>query len=283
MNKKSWVVIASGLIVVMLGGVIFTQIRASASETANSNTQTAKATVGDIAITIDASGSLESANTVGLSFQTSGKIVDIPVGVGESVVEGQVLIQLDNAELLVRLEQAKLDLQMLTSPYVLAEAEKTLADAYEDWDDADYTRLSQQKGYRSDAFTVDTTKAELLIAEDNLEKAQDLYDRLADKPEDNLRRAQALAALSAAVDVRDDLLLDLDWYLGEPDDIEQQILDADVAIAEADINCSIALIAYLKDEPIAPNHKVIFALTLQRYTKLNSMCGTRRSPSIMPN
>jgi len=251
MNKKSWIMIVSVILVLAVGFLVYTQINKQNASADISSVQTATAAVGDLSITIDAAGSLQSATSVALSFQTSGTIMEIPVELGDEVVVSQVLARLDDAESQSRLAQAELDLATLTSPYALAEAEQKLADAYEVWDDADYTRLSQQKGYRSDAFTLDTTRAELLIAEDNLEKAEDKYDRLADKPEDNLRRAQALAALSAAVAVRDDLLLDLQWYLGEPDDIEQQGLDADVAIAEANINCSTALIAYLNKEPIS--------------------------------
>jgi len=242
--------IGSVILVSAVGYLVYAQTNKQNTSAAISSQQTATATVGDLSITIDAAGSLQSTTSVALSFQTSGTIVEIPVELGDEVVVGQNLARLDDAESQARLDQSELDLASVTSPYAIAEAEQTLADANEAWDDADYARRVQQKGYRADDFTIDTTRAELLIAEDEVERAEDRYLRQVDKPETSLRRAQALAAYSAAVAVRDDILIDLNWYLGEPDAIEQQGLDADVAIAEADINCSTALIAYLNEQPI---------------------------------
>jgi HlyD family secretion protein len=210
--------------------------------------QTARVRKGDIRITASGGGNLVPATEINLGFRNSGVLTELNVGIGDRVEAGQVLARLDDTSARIQLEQARLNLETLTSPYAIAEAEKALADALSALEEAEYARLSQQEGYRGSASTIDAVKADLILAEAKVEKTRDKYEPLANRPEDDLERATALAQFSAAGEARDAILRQLNWYLGVPDDLDQASLDAEVAIAQTRVAAAEALLAELKGE-----------------------------------
>ena len=139
-------------------------------------------------------------------------------------------------------------LDALTSPYAVAEAEKELADAQLALEAAEYARLSQQEGYRGSSSDVDAVKAALLLAEEKVKRAWDKYSPLSGRPENDLQRASALAAYSAAVEARDAVLAQLNWYQGVPGELDQSSLDAAVAIAQTRVAVAHSLLAELRGE-----------------------------------
>ena len=226
------------------------QTQAAAAD-ATPAVQTARVRTGDIQITASGVGNLTPAAEIKLGFRNGGVLSELNVAVGDVVKTGQVLARLDDTNARSQLAQAELNLQSLTSPYAIAEAEKELADAQEALFDARYASLSQQPGFRASDSTIDTLKADLILAEAKVAKAWDKYAPLSGRPEDNLQRAVALAAYSKAVEARDAVLRQLNWYLGSPTDLDQSTLNADVAIAEARIAAAQTLLSELKGEPPA--------------------------------
>ena len=204
---------------------------------------------GDIRITASGGGNLVPATEINLGFRNSGLLTELNANIGERVEAGQVLARLDDTSARIQLEQAQLNLQALTSPYAIAEAEKALADAQAALDEAEYARLSQQEGYRASDSTIDAVKADLILTEAKVEKTRDKYEPLSGRPEDDLERAVALAQYSAAVEARDAIVQKMNWYFGIPDELDQASLDAEVAIAETRVAAAIALLAELKGEP----------------------------------
>ena len=82
-----------------------------------------EATVGSLDITVSASGSVAAERQIDLSFSTAGTVAEVLVDVGDSVVPGQALAELDRdaAQRSVRqaelaLEQAELNLIQITTP-----------------------------------------------------------------------------------------------------------------------------------------------------------------------
>ena len=211
--------------------------------------QTARVRTGDLVITAAGAGNLVPAAEVDLGFRTSGMLVELNAAVGDIVQAGQVLARLDDTAARLQLEQAQINLDALTSPYAVAEAEKALADALITLGETEYARLSQQEGYRGSTSDVDTIKAALLLAEEKVQKAWDKYEPLSGRPENDLQRAAALAAYSAAVESRDAVLVQLNWYLGAPGELDQASLNADVAIAQTQVAAAQVLLAELKGEP----------------------------------
>lgn len=91
--------------------------------------QTAKARTGNLTITAAGAGNITPAAEVDLAFRSSGVLSKINVKVGDKVKAGQVLAQLDDSVAQIQLAQAELNVQQLTSPAALANAEVAVSNA----------------------------------------------------------------------------------------------------------------------------------------------------------
>lgn len=190
-----------------------------------------------------AEGRLVPGESVVLSFKTGGVVAQLQAAEGEAVQAGQVLARLANAEQAqAAVSAAQLELlgarQALDAVHeqagvMAAQAQVELADAREALRKARYTWDVQQQGNRASASTINGAEARLLLAKDALDKAKEAYDHLSGRDEDDLRRALALTALAGAQRDYDNALRDVNWYNGRPTEIQQAMLDADVAMAEA--------------------------------------------------
>ncbi|MCK5053870.1 MAG: efflux RND transporter periplasmic adaptor subunit, partial [Anaerolineales bacterium] len=188
-----------------------------------------------------ATGSVRSNQTALLSFQTGGTVDFVHQSLGEQIFEGEVLATLKRSSLssqiilaeaeLVSAKRALEDLQ--DSKQASAAAQLALARAQETLENAEYIEYVRQEGYRASQDTIDTTKANLVLAEYEVDRAKEAYDRLSGRSEDDPARALALSNLAAARQKRDSVQRNLNWYLGKPTESEQVLLDADIAIAEA--------------------------------------------------
>jgi HlyD family secretion protein len=248
---RKWIVyIVIAALVLGGGGWLIMKRQSAQSAGSDQPTETATVQRGDLILSVEASGSLTPRVEVSLAFTAGGRVADVLVVRGQTVQAGDLLVRLDEAALRKKLEQAELDLQSLTSPYAIAEAEKVLADARDALEDAKYDNRVQQEGYRGSDSDIDGLKAELILAEEKVEDKQEAFDEVADKPEDDYQRAVAQAGLSAAIDARDAVARNLNWYLGHTTELDQAILDADVAIAEARVAAAEALLAELKGETV---------------------------------
>jgi HlyD family secretion protein len=114
-----------------------------------------------------------------------------------------------------------------------AQAQVDLAEAQEELRKARYAWDVQQQGNRASQSTINGAEARLLLAEDALDRAQEAYGDVSGRDEDDLRRALALTELAGAQHDYDAALRDVNWYKGKPTEIQQAMLDADVAMAEA--------------------------------------------------
>ncbi len=114
-----------------------------------------------------------------------------------------------------------------------AKASLDLAYARDVLDDAEYKWRVQQQGYRASEDTINAARASLTLADEEVDRAQKEFNKVSGRDDDDPVRALALSALSAARQNRDAVLRQLNWFLGEPDPIDQGILDAEVMYAEA--------------------------------------------------
>ncbi len=147
---------------------------------------------------------------------------------------GQAAVAAAELELL----NAQQGLDALNDDAVLAaaQAELTLANARDALDDAVRLNTYQQKGNRATTETLDGAKATLTLAEQALDRAEAAYNRVGSLPADNPTRAAARASLEAARRQRDAAQASLNWYKGQPSDIDQAILDAKVSLAQAQLD-----------------------------------------------
>lgn len=214
----------------------------SAQAAAGSQYQTVALERGDLTASVGATGTVRANQTAALTWQLTGQVADVSVKVGDTVQEGQPLASLAEKSLPQAVILARADLvtarrsldQLMNSSVARAQANQALVLAQKELEDAREKRES--KNYdRALPPTVDEARANLVVAEDAVRRALELYDRVDDRPEDDPVRAEAFAQLAAARKNRDRLLANLNWLLGRPDDLEVAEADARVALAEANL------------------------------------------------
>jgi HlyD family secretion protein len=243
-GKKGLWIILGVLILASAGGFAYYRQVVLPSQTVDEpQIQTAVARQGDLVIYASGSGTLTVMNEVALGFGTSGTVAELHVQVGDTVKTGDVLAvqaereELEAAvatdELAVREAQKALDDLYENADTVAAQAQLDLADARDALNTAQYTWNSQQEGNRASKSTIDAAKAELVLAEDRVDKALKEYNLYYGRPKDDPARALALTKLVAAQQSYNSALSRLNWYLGKPTDIQQAELDAELAMAEA--------------------------------------------------
>lgn len=208
---------------------------------------------------VSATGIVKPEKWATLSFATGGQVTELLAQRGDLIKQGDVIARLGNVEQArAALSTAQLELinarQALDNLYENAElfsaqAQLALANARDMLDDADYNWRVQQEGYRASDETIDEAEANLVLAENEVDRAKAAYDRLSGRSEDDPARALALSNLSAARQHRDAIIRRLNWYKGFPTDIEQAILDAELAEAEAQVSTAEREYEKVKDGP----------------------------------
>lgn len=202
-----------------------------------------------------ASGVVEVVE-VGVSPELSGQVADVLVDEGDRVSEGQALFDLDDQELQLQRERiaAQGEASIAAAELALLQAQQSLDDLQENWplraaeyqlelaqardelEKAENRRIWQQKNNRATEDTIEYYEAQLTLADKKVNSARSVYNSQKDKSENNPERASARVALEQAEDARDEIVRILNWYKGEPTDIDQALLDANVAIARARVD-----------------------------------------------
>ena len=244
LSRKTLFVVLFVILIIAGGGYAYYTFFQETEDVAVEETlQTSRARLGDLIIYASGSGTLIVGNEVELGFGTSGTVAELHVQVGDVVQAGDVLaIQSDREQLEVAVasdqlavRNAEKALQDLydNADLVSAQALLDLAQAQEALKDTEYTWYVMQEGNRASQSTIDAAKAELVLAQNKLDQAQEEYNMQYGKPKDDPARAQAITKLAAAQANYDSKLRNLNWYLGAPTEIDQALLDADVAMARA--------------------------------------------------
>lgn len=215
---------------------------------------------GLIEVEVSGTGTIEADAQSSLSFQTTGNVGTVHVEVGDRVQAGDTLMELDPTTTDVSLASAQVELiqaedqleELLDAEnhaVTLAEARKSLAQAEDELDDAEYLRRVRQKGNRASQLDIDAAEAKLLLAEEELDRAKERYDSHSGRDEDNPTRAVALRNYANARQDRDAAERALNWLTGSPTEIEQAQLDADVAVAQANVAQARDRVEILKGGP----------------------------------
>jgi len=192
-----------------------------------------------------ADGRVVPLRSAALSLETGGVVSEILVVEGDEVQQGEPLIRLSTADQLAAAAAAA-ELQVITARQELAALQDNadvatalamlrLANARDALKDAEYRWRVLQEGYRATREVEKLAEANFLIAEDSLDKAQDAYDSLSGRDKDDPLRAGALAQLVGAQNRRNETRRLLNWYTGRPSEIDQAILDAELAEAQANV------------------------------------------------
>ncbi len=218
----------------------------------------------DSEVGLSASGIVE-VREFAIASKLGGAITDVYVEEGTSVEEGEPLFRIDEEipraqrELILAVGEnaiAAARLQLITAQRALdelfegwslvaAQAGLEFAHARDALKDATYVHDVRQEGYRASSNTIRAAEANLVLANEEVDVAQGRYNNASGEA----GKALALSNLIAAKQQRDSIQRNMNWYLGAPTDLEQALLDADVAIAEARLSNAELELEKWKDGP----------------------------------
>jgi HlyD family secretion protein len=132
------------------------------------------------------------------------------------------------------------DLQQANALEAIAVAEKMIEQA---------EKQARNLRLTADQADIDAAEADVVLARDALDKAQDDFDPYAGKPEDNLTRAHYQARLAAAQQVYDAAVRKLNALSGTGADVDIAVADADLATARAQLEEAQRAYERIKDGP----------------------------------
>jgi multidrug efflux pump subunit AcrA (membrane-fusion protein) len=209
----------------------------------------------DFVPVISATGVVKPTHWVTLSFPSGGLVRELLVERGDQVEEGQALAQLSSIEQAraavtaaqleyINADQA-LDNLLDNAELFSAQAQLALANARDNLKDAEYKWTVRQEGNRASSNTIRGAEANLTLAEEDVDRAQSAYDHA----RGDGSRALALSNLTAAKNHRDSIQRNINWYLGAPTEIEQAMLDAELAEAQAAVAVAEREYEKVKDGP----------------------------------
>ncbi len=188
-----------------------------------------------------------------LFFRTDGRVRGVYVEDGDSVEEGQVIADLEflddlerqlssdqlrlrRSEIYVENAQLALDLfeQSEPSPEIVqAQATKELADAEQAAEKAARSLgLTQLTANQAD---IDAAYAQVILAEQALDRARERFEPYANKPDNNLTRAHLQAELSAAEQRYNAAVRQYNAITGTASETEQGVAAADLFVAQAQL------------------------------------------------
>ncbi len=261
-ERKTWYIVGGiALAILLLGGIFF--LRQRSQQQAQARYETVRIEKGNLVSIIGATGSVRARQHAVLMWKTSGTVESVTTSLGENVVEDQELAVLEQKSLpqniissqaeLVNAEQALEDardsglqyakalqsveeaeqaLEDARDPFLIqGQAEKEVADARKALDDAE--RQLYYAENPADLNTINKAQAELILAEDVLEDAQEAFDQVKNKPKDNTQRALAQKELSEAQRAYNQAVWNLQSLQGTSNEIDQAVARANVIMAEA--------------------------------------------------
>jgi HlyD family secretion protein len=253
--KRRYIAIA--VVVVIIAGFLALRSCAQSNQASLGSLQTEKLTRGSLTASVGATGTVRANQSAVLTFQSSGIVDGVEVELGDKVKHGDVLSEIQQTSLPAAVILAQADYvaaqraleDLLESSQTQAAAQLALAQAQDALENAEYLRTVRQEGYRASSDTLAAARANLVLAQQDVDRAQAAYDRVENRPNDDPGRALALSNLIAARKKRDSIQRELNWYTGHPSETEQALLDADVAVAEAQVADAMREWERVKDGP----------------------------------
>ncbi len=263
---KKWIWIIGLILVGVIAFGVFNDLGiVKGAKAGLEDVETVEVTVDTLTASVGATGRVRANQSAILTWDISGEVEDVRVQAGDVVSDGQILASLEQTSLsqnvilaqadLVDAQQALNDLinsknqqarALLTledaqdaleealnpDPLDIVLAEQAIVDAEKAVDDAqrDLTYLSSKASQAS----VDAAKAEVVLARDALQKAKDKFEPYANKPEDNLVRANLQSQLAAAQQNYDAKVRELNALLSTGSELDIAVAEANLATAQAE-------------------------------------------------
>jgi HlyD family secretion protein len=205
--------------------------------------------------TLNASGTVETT-VLSIAPEIPGKILDVDFQEGDVVKAGDVLVHLDDTTLKIQrtiaaatLEAAKLSLQQLASPMVIANLQKTIAQDKQAIEDAQQTQ-DIQKYFTNNTDAVQSAHSNLILAEKALDKAQTAYDKVPGNPDRDTLKAMAYQQLYRVQLAYDNALAVYNLWTGVPNPEQVDLKVANLDLAKARLAEDQTLLDALNGGPI---------------------------------
>lgn len=237
-NRKNLIGVGIVVVVLILGTLVYQNFLGPEEETA---TPESSGNIFDaLPELVSAEGRVVPAQYVHLSFSSPGLVSEVLAAEGDTVAAGETLARLDNysqaqaqvtaAELqLVTAQQAYDDLHE-TLDTQRALAKQAVARARDAENDA-LIRLNNLVLPVSQV-DIDEAYANVVITEDVLVKARDLFEIYEDKAQTDVNRAKTFAALQVAQDAYDRAVRIYNYMTGTGSDIDIAVAEADLKVAQ---------------------------------------------------
>ena len=208
---------------------------------------------------LNASGTVETT-VLSIAPELAGKVLEVDFQEGDVVKAGAVLVHLDDSTLkiqqsiaLANLQMAKLSLQKLASPMVIANLQATIAQDKQAIDD-DQQALDTQKYFINNTDAIQNAQAKLWLAQQALNKAQTVYDKV--KYNNHLGAAERAAAYQAVYQYKlayDNALATVNLWTGVPNQEQVDLKTASLALANARLADDRTYMDALNGGPIPDN------------------------------
>ena len=186
MSKKWWIVVAVVVVVGGLGliGYQYIEGRRQARAEAQAAMETAVVRRDTLRVTVDATGSLVPNAEVSLAFSSGGRVIEVPVEVGDVVEASDVLARLDDADAREAVAQAEFQVTQAEIDLASAqiEAEAGVAQANLDTAQVGYEEAVALAAIPGTQLT--SARVSLEQAQDGLADAQENYDTAWDSARD---------------------------------------------------------------------------------------------------
>jgi HlyD family secretion protein len=252
-SRRTWTILGIAVVAFVVVAVLLSRRGAAQG---NSAYQTTKLEKGNLTATVGATGTVRAKQDAVLVWQTNGTVDKVYVNVGDQVQVGDILASLLESSLPQNVILAKSDLvtaqrnlnDLLESESAKAQAQLTLASAQKAVDDAQKKVTSLNYPRASDDL-IENTKSNIILAQDQVSRASDYYRTFRNKKDDFPPKAQALANLTQARINLDQLIANYNWYTGTPSENDAAELEANLAVAKAQLQDAQREWDRLKDGP----------------------------------
>lgn len=203
--------------------------------------QTVEVTRGELVAIVGATGTVRSNQNAVLTWQTSGRVGAIHVEVGDKVAGETVLAELVESSLPQNIILAQAELvearrtldNLRNSNLSRAQAQLNLANAQDAYERAVWSNWNGDTARTTNQNKIDAASAAVTLAEDKVKTAEENYDKVVERDDDDPLKAGALSTLANARESLDKARKDLNYLVQNPGEKEIAISEGKVALALA--------------------------------------------------
>ena len=224
--------------------------------TANGQFQVVAATRGSLEATVGATGTVRANQTALLAWETTGSVEAVRVKVGDTVKKDDILAELDQTTLAQSIILAQVDLltaqrnleDLQTSTTARAQAELAVTQAQKALDDAK-TKYEGTNFARASDTKIENVQAELDLINNQITQARKFYNMVSNLPDGDSRKAGALSNLTSLELRRNQVVAELNYITGRPDENEVSQRLSNYEIAKAQLQDAQRRLERLQDGP----------------------------------